>query len=312
MKIVVKLFGGLGNQLFQYAFAKKIATECDASQIILDVSYFNHSHIRGLDIDKYNLSENVLLSNKSNKIFDLTYLLYRIYDMIYYKVKKKHCKEAKLMMKFGLFFCRRYFQQDYDYKKIKNKFRRIFLAGYCQDEKAIREIRNEINKDIKIREPLSDSAVMIKRMILRNDDTIGVSIRIGEDYKKYGWPLCSRKYYEEGIEIVTNITGCKKIFVFADCIELVEKQRWFSKYKPYYVKNCTAVEGLDLLKNCHHFVISNSTFSWWGAYLSEFNDKVIIAPKYFYADRSYMKNSKIYLEKAIYLDNKSGEKVNEN
>ena len=122
--------------------------------------------------------------------------------------------------------------------------------------------------------------------------------------------MCQREFYEAGVQTIARTTGCKKVFVFSDRIDKVEKEGWFSTYETTFVKGCNAVEGLDLLKKCHHFVVANSTFSWWGAYLSSCKDKMIIAPRFFYSGIT-MEDSKIHLDDAIYLDNTSGEKISD-
>ena len=301
MNVIVKIRGGLGNQLFQYAYAKKIALIYDADKLILDTSYYNNPHIRRLNIDKYILSKNVQIDNKVSKVFDIMYFLYRLSDKINYLFINRHRRESSFLSKFGFIFCDKSFDKPVELKNCKN----IYLAGYFQDERVIREISASVNRDLIIKEKLSSAAQGFKNVMVTHDDSIGVSIRIGEDYHKFGWPVCSRVYYENGVKKIVNKTGCKRVYVFSDCIEKIENEEWFSEYETVFIKGCSSVECLDLLKSCHHFVIANSTFSWWGAYLSLFRDKMIIAPKFFYAD-SLMCESKIHIEGAVYLDNYTG------
>lgn len=305
MEIIIKIRGGLGNQLFQYAYAKKIALECHANKIVLDTSYFNNPHIRGLNIDKYQLPDNVQLQNKSNKIFDLLYFIYRVSDKIYYRIMKKHRNSTKIISNLGFYFC----DKKIDNFNTNPYLKKIYLAGYFQDEPTITRIN--INSDLNITDDLSENAELYKTHITKDDKTIGVSVRIGEDYKKFGWPVCERAFYENGVKFIKEKTGCKKIFVFSDCIEKIENEGWFSDYDTEYIKGCNSVESLDLLKKCHHYVIANSTFSWWGAYLSEYTDKIIVAPRFFYAGIT-MKESALHLSDAMYLDNFSGQQLTEN
>ena len=142
-KIIVKIRGGLGNQLFQYAFAKVMHKNLPESELILDVSYFNKKHIRDIDIDKYVLSANVKIERKPRCFFDLFYL--------YYRFRKRSCKnkgiEWELPLFFinrGYYFCDRYF----DLSRVEKKANNMYLAGYFQQEKDIRciltELRNEL------------------------------------------------------------------------------------------------------------------------------------------------------------------------
>lgn len=301
MNIIVKIRGGLGNQLFQYAYAKKMAYIYNADKVILDTSYYNNTHIRGLNIDKYSLAYNVEINNKSSKIFDVLYLFYRISDKISLKFLHKHRKETVFLSRFGFVFCDKSFEKPLNSKKN----RQLYLAGYFQDETSIHEIAKSLNDDLRIKKQISKKAELFKKEILASDQGIGVSIRIGEDYKKFGWPVCNRVFYENGVKIISTKTGCRRVYVFSDCIEKVEAEGWFSEYETIFIKGCNSVENLELLKNCHHFVIANSTFSWWGAYLSSYKDKIIIAPKYFYSEK-LMSESKLDIKGAIYLDNFNG------
>ena len=93
------------------------------------------------------------------------------------------------------------------------------------------------------------------------------------------------------------------LFVFADCIELVKREKWFED--ACYIEDCDVAESLIIMKECAHFVIANSTFSWWGAVLNEKADSYVVAPCFFYPDEK-MEVSKLNLPNAVYLDNTSG------
>lgn len=307
MNVVVKIRGGLGNQLFQYAFAKKIALECNAQKVILDITYFNKTQIRGIDIDKYQLPSNVYILNKPiNRLFDLLYFTYRITDKMHYKLKKRHRNSTKLLSKLGFYFC------DISCKEItiNRKLKNIYLAGYFQDEKQIREICKNINTDLVLKSYLSEKFKQYNNRIIESKESIGVSIRIGDDYKKFGWPICKKEFYENGVNIINKKKGIKNVFVFSDCIDLIEREQWLSQYNTVYIKGCNAVESLDLLKKCTNFVIANSTFSWWGAYLSETNEKIIIAPEFFYKNIK-MKDTEIATKDMLYLNNENGKMIEE-
>lgn len=306
MDVIVKIRGGLGNQIFQYAFAKKIAEDNHADRIVLDTSYYNNPHIRGLNIDKYELTKNVEITNKSSKLFDLLYFIYRVMDKVCFKITKHHRSDSGLFSISGFYFC------DKTIKKIPSSIthNKVYLAGYFQDEKVCRDVINHINSDLVIKGKVSEKTSNYIKRIKKNDRVIAVSIRIGEDYKKFGWPMCNRVFYENGVKIISQQTGCRKVLVFSDNIDLIEKERWFAEYDAVFVTGCNSVESLDIMKRCHHYVIANSTFSWWGAYLSEFREKMIVAPRYFYAGIE-MNQCDIAIPGTIYLDNYTGKLIDE-
>lgn len=300
MVVKVKLRGGLGNQLFQYAYAKKVALEHNAEKIVLDISYYNKSHIRNLELNKYDLPPNVVFSNKSDKLFGFFYYVFRITDKLSLKLRKRHRQESKILSNIGFYLCDKYFTTK---PPIKNK-KVIYLAGYFQDESEIREIKRQLEGDLVIKEGMSENAKhYLKEM--SNKNIIGISIRIGEDYKKFGWPVCEQQYYESALQEVVKLTSCEYVYVFSDNIKKVINEKWFSGYKTTFVQGCNSVEGLELLKNCDHFVIANSTFSWWGAYLGHNKCKKIIEPQYFYGDNKNI-NSRIHIPGSKCLNNFTG------
>lgn len=301
-EIRIKIRGGLGNQLFQYAYAKKIQKEYDNTKIILDISYFNKKHIRNIDIDKCVLSDTVIYERKSKYVYNFLYFIYRLKDRIYSKLGRKCECQYHSFGKNVFAFCNKSF-----YKKLnlENK-EKLFLAGYFQQEKDVSQVINDIRNEVTLINSLSDNALALLNKLNSSKNNIGISIRIGQDYKKFGWPLCQKEYYLAGLNKLLDKVDSPAIFIFADDIQLVKSERWFKDYRNIvYVENCNAVEGLEVMRKCQHFVIANSTYSWWGAYLSEYPEKNIIAPKYFYKNE-LMEKSAISIPNAIYLDNETG------
>lgn len=302
-EIKVKISGGLGNQLFQYSYARMLQKNFLDSKIILDISYYNKRHIRNIDIDKYVLGKNVFFEKKKDYILNLLYCLYRFKSKILKKIGKK-CKNANY--NFGnrvYIFC----DKSFDNKIELNGKKKIFLAGYFQQEKEISGVIKEVRKELKLRKKSRQNNYID---ILDNEATIensiGVSIRIGEDYKRFGWPVCNREYYLSGLNYLIRSVDNPVIYIFSDNIELVKNEKWFENYNNIvYVEKCSSVEGLEILRKCQNFVIANSTYSWWGAYLCDYPKKKIVAPKYFYKNE-IMKKSAINIQGVKYLDNFTG------
>lgn len=304
-EINVKIRGGLGNQLFQYAYAKKIQKELKEAKIILDISYFNKKHIRNININEYILNNNVSFEKKADFLYSFMYYIYRIKNRIYKKFGKIYESVKYIFGKKIYIFCNKSLEEELDLRN-KNK---IFLAGYFQQERDIAKVIEDIRKDVTLINPLSKNASRLLTKLETFNSSIAISIRIGEDYKKYGWPICKKEYYIAGLNYLINRVDSPIIFIFSDNIELVKNENWFERFENVvYVENCKAVEGLEIMRKCQNFVIANSTYSWWGAYLSEYVDKKIVAPKYFY-NNVLMKESAINIPNAVYLDNETGEKI---
>jgi len=303
-KIIVKLQGGLGNQIFQYSYAKMLANKYCIENIILDTSYFNRKHIRSLSFDKYILPDNVEFCNKSILIYDFIYNIYKVLDKIYFKINEKHLFFSINFLKRGFYFGRNSIVEDSSLKKLNE----LYIGGYFQNENAMKLVYKEVDSNLKIKNDVSDLYEKYKNEINNSINSIGVSVRIGADYKKFGWPICSRSFYENGVKIITKKIGNSKIFIFSDCIDIIKKEKWFDSDNFVFVEGCSDVESLNLLRLCQNFVIANSTFSWWGAYFGKNMKKIIVAPEFFYSNKK-MFESEINIPNAIYLNNENGLEV---
>lgn len=298
-RIIVRLQGGLGNQLFQLAYAKKQYEENEFEEVVLDISYFEKKHIRNLELDKIEIDPNIIMKSQSGIWAELLYAVYRGISKIYYKLNIGEFQMLIRMGKREYFFCGRE-PKEYTIKKNTR-----YCAGYYQNCK----IADFIKYDDYIVKNMGENAMFYCDEIKRCEETIAVSIRMGEDYYKFGWPVCEKEYYVEGIKRLLAIHPKSSIFVFSDCIKDVESEKWFANFEQVVlVKDIDAAEGIALMKECDNFVISNSTFAWWGAHLSSNDDKLIIAPNYFYYGK-VMKGSVLDKGNMIFLDNVSGKIV---
>ena len=298
--IVVKLQGGLGNQLFQYAYAKRMQLLFPDKQLVMDTSYYLKEHIRSLELQKLSIDEAVIWSKKKRRLFDLLYIVFRAEKSLKDR-NGKRLASWPLAEKAGYYF--NYSKSDYwtPRKNLKN----IHLAGYFQNEEQIRPIREHLQQAVVPKNGLGKRAAGYLEDI-RNSDAIGISIRAGQDYIDMGWQVCSREYYLVGLEKILQGQKGRKILVFSDCTNRIREEDWFAGYDIIYIEGCDSVEGLYLLTQCKDFVIANSTFAWWGAYLAENAGKQIIAPAMFIGKDLTCKSG-LHLPGAVYLDNKSGD-----
>ena len=148
------------------------------------------------------------------------------------------------------------------------------IDGYFQSEKFFENCTKKIKRifDIKMSEDLCE----IKGFD-EGKKQIGIHIRRG-DYLKYPdhHPTQDLSYYHKGIQYIREKTKEDfQIVVFSDDLDWCKEN--FSK--DYLYPNADEVETLFLMTRCHHYVICNSSFSWWGAYLSKNKDAIVVAPK---------------------------------
>lgn len=269
--IVVKMLGGLGNQMFQYAFAKVLI--CNGYEIKLDISVFQTYHLHGgFGLNHYNIS--VPIASKEElapyKINFLTKLKRKL------KIPNKKIVEEKTLR----------FQ-----KTLLTPPDSTYIHGYFQSEKYFKEIRADILLDFTLITPLSNYSESIKEKILGSKSSASIHIRRG-DYVSNAHAntvhgTCGLDYYKQAIALLTSKFDCTHFFIFSDDIKWVKNN--LSTPDCTYVENDSSRiphEDIYLMSLCQHNIIANSSFSWWGAWLNCNNEKILIAPKNWFKDSS--------------------------
>jgi hypothetical protein len=175
--------------------------------------------------------------------------------------------------------CRRQF--DSNIYKVKDK---VYLVGYWQTEKYFSCIESSLRKEIRLKEPISGQNAHMAEQI-RDVNSISLHVRRG-DYvsnpryrRKFG--VCSLSYYQLAIEMIARKSSNPHLFVFSDDIEWARENLETSYLITYVDHNSKrdAHQDLHLMSLCKHHITANSTFSWWGAWLCENPDKIVVTPE---------------------------------
>ena len=301
--IVVKIIGGLGNQMFQIAFAKSLSLEMNVD-FFLDISAYKKYKIRNFSIHNLNFSNNIEfvdslgLHSFQKKYFKVTQSLYRIYQ----KLLKIIISDLKIgsstylfLSKFGLLY--NFDPYYYEFKQTKNKV--ICIYGYFQSEKYFIKYRNLIREEFLVKTvPSTQEKLLLKQIY--NSNAVAVSMRLGEDYtNSSSLNVCSDDYYYRAIDLISNKLKNPTFYIFSDRIDIV-KNNFNFKYNVIYVEGYNDYESLRLMYTCKHFVISNSSFSWWGSYLSSNKNKIVVAPSKWYSDTK--ETPHIYLDSMTLIE----------
>ncbi|MCX6701646.1 MAG: alpha-1,2-fucosyltransferase [Candidatus Zambryskibacteria bacterium] len=266
--IIIKLEGGLGNQMFQYALGRNLSLIHNTT-FKIDYSYLKKANQsqRTLIIDNYNT---VLEEVTDKEVASYTSIFQKILDKI--RSKKKMVVE-----KSNLFDSNILLRND------------GYFVGHWNNEKYFKINENIIRNDFKLKKPFGEMAQTTAEKINSTPNATGIHIRRG-DYvtikkiaDKHG--VLSISYYEQTMAKIIERFPDTVFFVFSDDMEWA-KENFPKKYPVIFVSNPNIpdYEELILMSLCKHNIIANSTFSWWGAWLNTNPNKIVIAPKNWFTD----------------------------
>lgn len=273
--IVCKLIGGLGNQLFQYAYAMALAEQLH-DDICLDNSFYYTN-------DPTILKFNIPYRNTVNDYFLEDYRRAKRKARIYH-IQQKLIRSIN-HERIGERTFQRYSRQGYYfnfdpfyYKSIICESDNKYIYGYFQGEEYFRIVRTQVKEAFTLAVPMGKTANAYADQI-ETSNAVALHIRLGDYTRKKNQYLniCTDKYYINSIKYMLENIERPRFFVFSNDIQAV-KQIDFLPGRTVYIENTKDFEELILMKSCKHFIISNSTFSWWGAYLSENITKMILTP----------------------------------
>ena len=269
MSIKLKVTGGLGNQMFQFATGYSMARKKKVD-LHLDLSWYNRRNIHnGFELQNvFNIFEKVdfLKNSISLSKFSIIKLLNKFYT------------------KYEIFD-----EPHFHYSsKILNISDHCFLRGYWQSESYFKEYIDEIKKIFKFNLILKDKNLKLINDI-SNCKSVSLHIRRGDFLlkKNVNHLVDLNKYYSISINEVFKNFDNPKFFIFSDDPGWVSKN--FKIESNYQIVNfnegASSFIDMYLMSLCNTNIIANSSFSWWGAWLNNNSDKTIFAPKMWSNDK---------------------------
>ena len=267
--VVARIAGGLGNQLFIYAAARRLALKNDAALVLDTISGFasDNKYQRSFQLDNFAINYRKATSGERFEPFSK---IRRYLMRILSKLNKDN----------GKFFTD--YKNSYDPSILSVSFNgSIYLEGYWQDENYFKDCEDVIRKDLKIKSPTVDLNFSMAKNI-KSCLSIAIHVRFFFD-PETGMDV-GVSYYNAAIEAMESKFGNAHYYLFSDKPHEAEKKINLPRDRITIVNNNLGDENayadLWLMSLCDHFIIANSTFSWWGAWLSENNSKYVLAPDY--------------------------------
>jgi hypothetical protein len=278
--IIVRLQGGMGNQMFQYAAARALSLRKNTS-VGIDVSYV-HNRIprsgftfREYDLDVFALTAPIVTA----PALPLRYKLHTLGKLGLYldAIRRKFFK--------GLGTERTNTYSDRFWGLPAN----TYLEGYWQSDKYFQPYEDAIRKDFSLKEPLPSNILQLQKEI-QDCESVCIHVRRG-DYVAHSFHDVgiTQSYYDQGFEYISQKANINCIYVFSDDIQWCRENLSFAHNTVFVGDEYAGKKAsghMMLMSSCKHFIIANSSFSWWAAWLGEYNQKIVIAPKQWFVDTS--------------------------
>ena len=273
---IIRMTGGLGNQMFQYALYLKYKslgidavfddfTEYDPSKgnrrpIALDVF--------GIDYPKASIEQ----------YYDFTDSYPGLMAKIKRKLKGRHNRE--------------YFETPHAFDPAILTKDNAYISGFFQSEKYFSDIKEDVLRAFTFtaecegyaEDILEDNDILLSD--ISSENSISIHIRRG-DYlavsEVFGG-ICTDEYYDNAVRMINDRVKAPAFYIFTNDVEYARD--WAKSYTERGVKmkivtgttEATGYLDMYLMSLCHHHIIANSSFSWWGAYLNKKEDSIVIAP----------------------------------
>jgi hypothetical protein len=282
--IIVKLQGGLGNQMFQYAIGKNLSMIKNVP-LKLDINFYKNNDHRKYLLNNYNIFESFASLEEVLKIG------YRGLSGIYGSIYKRFQKILPIRLRTIIY---ENYLKPYN-NKVLNTGKTIYLDGYWQSEKYFHQNRYQIKQLFSNPKRVSEDIMNYCKKILKCK-SVSIHIRRGdyvtnpETSKVHG--ICSLEYYHKSMEFIASKEKDVQFFIFSDDLHWVMENFQSNYYFELvnFKDNSSPVEELWLMSQCKHHIIANSSFSWWGAWLSQNPQKMVIAPKKWFNQKTNTKD----------------------
>ena len=263
--VYVWIGGGLGNQIYQYAFYQQLKILIGKKNVKADTFYMRMSGIH----NGYELKSALGLTPTPISISALL---------------NKWTKRTKIV-----------FEDSFSFQEIRNSItlkKDIYLRGFWQSLDYFENDIKTLVEDIKF--PTHKLQKKNKEYLsnIRNSNSIAIHVRRGNYFKNDNFyetfgKFCDNEYHKIAIEKISDLVENPTFFFFSDDIDYCKKNIHTPQKKTFYIdsnKREKSFWDMYLMSQCKHNIIANSTFSWWGAFLNQKPDKIVVAPKIWFKD----------------------------
>lgn len=263
INVISRLEGGLGNQLFQYAFAKKISQENNFDLTLDNGITLVQNESRRASLFNFNINCKFISLDANLSLFPKAALEksgLKNFEII---------KENKSIDIFDL---------------ISQISQSTYFIGWWQSYKYFDSIQEALKNEIYPRAPISSEFNDAKAWVESKNDTVAIHVRRG-DFINSDFGILPKSYYLDSIKLIKSKVQKPEILFFSDDADWVHSEL-ASEFEGYIVSHkwhLKDFEELALMSLCDHHIIANSSFSWWGCWLKKNDQGISIRPSRWFA-----------------------------
>jgi hypothetical protein len=284
--VIVYISGGLGNQMFQYAFGRYLSLKNNVP-LKLDLSLFADNNPKtGFTPRKYALD-----------IFNISAAIARerelpFFSRGHFSGKWGYIIETIRETRMGDIIQRRLlngpgYEQHFQFdEKALLLGENVYLNGYWQSEKYFKPAADIIRADFTLNKPLSNQSQILSKEI-GDSNSVCMHVRRSDYVGHALHDIVDKDYYKRALELLVKEHPVDKIYIFSDDIEWCKNNMNFNVNVMFVDETYAGEkdsEHFALMTACKHFIIPNSSYSWWAAWLGNYAQKQVIAPKRWFAD----------------------------
>jgi hypothetical protein len=269
--IIVRLIGGLGNQLFQYAIARRMSVETK-QPFKLDLTAYQHDRLRTYGLRPFNTCQDVATPEEIRRV----------------KPPPENATRggwpSRMLrnLRYSQTWIRERTPYVYD-PRVTQASGDVYLEGYWANEAYFKPIEPMIRQEFTVTSQPDGENLAVARAITAAT-SVCLHVRRG-DYAtdpatQQFHGLAPRSYYEQAVDRLTQTVTDPHFFIFSDDPVWVKEHLRLAHPVTYVTHNAADkdYEDLRLMASCRHHIIANSSFSWWGAWLAQSPGQIVIAP----------------------------------
>jgi hypothetical protein len=276
--LIVRVIGGLGNQMFQFAAGRALSL-AHKTELLLDVSEFSHyQRHHGFELATVFCCP-LALAKPEDLRSVLGWQSSKLAQRLLASRRFRFLRSDRFLI-----------EPHFHYWQGLNKATPPFyMVGYWQSERYFAHVADVIRKDFTFRQPLTGQNQRLAEKI-SSVNAVSLHVRRGDyanDPKTIAvHGLCPIEYYRDAVQYIADRVEEPNFFIFSDDPQWVRAHLRIPFPCSYVEQNrgAESYNDMRLMSMCKHHIIANSTFSWWAAWLDDRPDKIVIAPKRWFAN----------------------------